>query len=209
MNIVIFGASGATGHQLVQQALAQGHSVTAFLRQTSKLNVSDPQLNIIRGDITNLNQVRAVLEGKDAALSALGASSPFRYDQTVVNGFKVIIRAMSLAGVKRFVYLSFMGVSDSRQDGGVVVRYLAPILLATEIKGHETREQMVISSNLGWTIVRPPTLTNGKRSGQYRSGERIKSKHFAATISRADVAEFMLNQLTSEEYLHSKVAVMY
>src|SRR5687768_2167443 len=121
MKILIFGASGATGHQLVRQGLARGYEVTAFLRESSKLQIDDGRLRIIRGDITNLQQVITALNGQDAVVSALGANSPFRYDQSVVNGFKVIIRAMELAKVQRIVYLSFMGVRDSRHNGGVVV----------------------------------------------------------------------------------------
>ncbi|HTE28285.1 NAD(P)-dependent oxidoreductase [Flavitalea sp.] len=209
MNILIFGASGATGHQLVKQALAKGHHVKAFLRQNSRLRLMDARLNIIRGDINNLQEVSAALEGQEAVLSALGASSPFRYDQSIVDGLKIIMRAMKICGVHRFVYMSFMGVSDSRKQAGLVVKYIAPALLATEIRGHETREKMIVESDLGWTIVRPPTLTNGKHLGQYRSGEDIQSKSFAATISRADVADFMLNQLTTDKYLFGKPAVMY
>ena len=209
MNIAIFGASGATGHHLVKQALEQGHNVTAFLRQSSKLDLVDARLDIIRGDINNLHQLTAALVGRDAVLSALGASSPFRYDQSVVDGLKVIMMAMKICSVHRLVYLSFMGVKDSRKKAGVVVKYIAPIILSTEIRGHETREKIIIESDLGWTIVRPPTLTNGKHLGKYRSGESIQSKSFAATISRADVADFMLSQLTSDKYLFSKPAVMY
>jgi putative NADH-flavin reductase len=209
MNILIFGASGATGHHLVKQALAQGHYVTAFLRQNSKLDLEDARLKIIRGDINNLQHVSVALEGQKAVISALGASSPFRYDQSVVDGLKLIMKAMETRGVHRFVYLSFLGVRDSRKQAGLVVRFIAPIVLATEIRGHETREKIIVESDLGWTIVRPPTLTNGKHLGRYRSGDNIQSKKFAATISRADVADFMLSQLSTDQYLFSKPAVMY
>ncbi|RYF96388.1 MAG: SDR family oxidoreductase [Chitinophagaceae bacterium] len=209
MNIVIFGASGATGQQLVKQAISKGYHVTAFLRQTSKFSLVHDRLNIIRGDINNLEQVLEVLDEKDAVLSALGASSPFSYDQSLVDGFKVIIKGMEICEINRFVYMSFMGVKDSRKQAGVIVKYLAPVLLGTEIKGHENREKMIMESDLGWTIVRPPTLTNGKQLGKYRSGEDIHSTRFADTISRADVAEFMLSQLTNDQYLFSKPALMY
>src|SRR5688572_10532162 len=158
MNILIFGASGATGNQLVKQAIEKGHYVTAFVRPQSKFEINDGRLRVIRGDLHNVRQLTAAMEGQDAVLSALGATSPFRYDQSLIDGFKTIIGCMKSCGVNRFVYMSFMGVRDSRSQAGFVVKYLAPLMLATEIRGHETREQMIVESNLSWTIVRPPTL---------------------------------------------------
>ena len=173
MNILIFGASGATGHELVKQALAQGHLVNTFVRDPMKLNIMHQNLKVIQGDVINYQLVEESVKGKDAVLSALGASSPFKYDQTIVDGVGNIIRAMESNRISRFIYMSFVGVKDSQNKAGFVIKYIAPRLLSTEIAGHETRERMIKQSQLQWTIVCPVTLTNGKHLTQFRYGEDI------------------------------------
>jgi len=209
MNILIYGASGATGHELVNQALTKGDIVTAFVRNPSKLKVTHQNLKIIQGDVTNYQLVEETTKGQEGVLSALGASSPFKYDQSVVDGVSNIIRAMKTVGVSRFIYMSFIGVKESRNSAGFVIKYIAPKLLSTEIAGHEVRESMIKQSQLKWTIVRPPTLTKGKRKSQFRSGEDITSKGFTVSISRADVADFMLQQLTDSSFLRRSPRIMY
>jgi putative NADH-flavin reductase len=209
MNILVFGASGATGHELVKQALAQEHVVTAFVRAPEKLKIQHDNLKVVQGDVKNYASVERGVKGQDAVLSALGASGPFKYDQVVVDGMAHIVQAMEQLHVKRFIYQSFIGVKESRNDFSFFFRYIAPKILRTEIAGHEARERIIRQSMLDWTIVRPPTLTNGKHKGVYRSGEDLKSKSFIVTISRADVADFMLKQLTDTTFVREAVRVMY
>lgn len=209
MKILVFGASGKTGHKLVQQGLLQGHHVTAFVRNPSKLKITNDKLKVIQGDVINYQMVEEAVKGQDAVLSALGASSAFKYDQSVVDGVGNIIKAMQTHGISRFIYMSFIGVKESRNTAGFVIKHIAPKLLSTEIAGHEARENMIKQSQLQWTIVRPPTLTNGKHMGQYRSGEYITTKGFIVTISRADVADFMLKQVNDRAFLYKRVRVMY
>ena len=114
MNILIFGASGATGHELVQKALAQGHIVTAFVRNPAKLIIRHDKLRLMEGDVKDYASVENAVKGQEATLSALGASSPFKLDLTVIDGVKNIIKAMEQADVWRFIYLSFLGVRESR-----------------------------------------------------------------------------------------------
>jgi putative NADH-flavin reductase len=209
MNILIYGASGATGHELVKQALAQEYNVTAFVRNPAKLKIKNDRLTVIEGDIINYQLVKSAVKGHDAVLSALGAASAFKYDQSVVDGVNNIIKAMETNGVSRFIYMSFVGVKESRNTAGFVIKYIAPKLLSTEVTGHEAREKMIKASQLKWTIVRAPTLTNGKHMAQFRSGEDITSKGFTVMISRADVADFMLQQLTRDTFIRKTPSVMY
>src|SRR5947209_1065513 len=101
MNILVFGASGATGHELVRQALAQGHIVTAFVRNPEKLALSHNNLKLVKGDINDPAAVEAAVNGQHAVLSALGASSSFRFDQQVVDGVRTIVKAMQQSGIMR------------------------------------------------------------------------------------------------------------
>jgi putative NADH-flavin reductase len=209
MKILIYGASGVTGQHLVNQALKQGHYVTAFARSPDKIKINDEKLKVIQGDVINYHQVNEAIKGQEAVLCALGASSPFRYDQSIVDGTRNIIKSMESNGVTRFIYMSFVGVKESRNNAGFVIKYIAPRLLSSEIAGHENREQMIKSSKLNWTIVRPPTLTKGKHVAKFRSGEEITSKGFVVSISRSDVADFMLRQISDNTFLHKVPRVMY
>jgi putative NADH-flavin reductase len=208
MNILIFGASGATGQQLVRQALEQRHYVTAFVRDPAKLPFRHKRLNVIRGNVSDCHLVEQAVKGHDTVLSALGADSPFNYDQAVVDGLANIIRTMESTGVKRLIYLSFVGVKDSRSDAGFIIRHIAPKLLRTEIAGHEAREAMIKQCRLQWTIVRAPTLTNGPLTKTYRSGENLRSNAFAVTLSRANTADFMLKQLTDSRFVGKVARIM-
>ena len=209
MNLLIFGASGATGHELVNQSLLKGYSVTAFVRDPSRLKIDHEKLKVFKGDITDQSDLANAIRGQNVVLSALGSSSPFRFDPVLVEGVGKIIRAMEDLKVVRFIYLSFIGVSDSRVNGGFVIRHIAPKLLKNEIAGHEAREKMIRNSELNWTIIHAPTLTNGKKNGTYRTGENLSSNSFLVTMSRADVADFMLSQCVDSTFNRKAVRIMY
>lgn len=209
MNLLIFGASGRTGQELVKQALRNGDQVTAFVRDPSKLTLRHDNLKIFQGDVVKYQLVENAVKGQDAVLSALGASSPFKYDPSVVEGMGNIIQAMQSHEIARLIYMSFVGVKPTRHTAGFIIKYIAPKLLSTEIAGHEVREEMIKESHLQWTIVRAPTLTNGKHTGQFRSGEEVSSGGIAVTISRADVADFMLRQLRDDAFINKTPSLMY
>jgi putative NADH-flavin reductase len=209
MNILIFGASGATGHQLVSQATAQGHFVTAFVRSALNFRIKHKSLKVFPGDISDYQRVEAAIKNQDAVISALGASNPFQHNTTLIKGVQSIIKAMTNLNVKRFIYESYMGVHENRQELGFFTDKIASFLLQGSIADHEVKEEHITYSTLDWTIVRPAKLTNGRLTGQYRVGERITPNSIFPTISRADVADFMLKQLADKTYLHKKPRIMY
>ena len=120
-----------------------------------------------------------------------------------------IVAAMEQADVKRLIYLSGIVVDESRKNAGLLIRCLEPILLRTEKAGHEARENIIRQSGLGWTLVRVAALTTGEHKSMYRNGEDIKAQGILANISRADVADFMLDQLTHNTFLRKAPIVMY
>ncbi|MBI1805570.1 MAG: SDR family oxidoreductase [Ignavibacteria bacterium] len=209
MNILIFGASGATGNELVRQSLREGHTVTAFVRHPAKLSIRHNNLKLVQGDVKDYSSVELVVKGQNAVLSTLGVSTPLKRDAIVVDGIRNIIHAMEQSGVKRFIYLSFLGVKESRKDSGFLINHVISRIVRNEIMDHEEKEHLIASSRLDWIIVRPPKLTNGPQTGVYRSGEEIKAGSLLPTMSRADVAEFMLRQLASEEFVRKAVRVMH
>ncbi|MFZ6010464.1 MAG: NAD(P)-dependent oxidoreductase [Bacteroidota bacterium] len=209
MRILIFGASGATGHNLVLQAIKQRHEVTAFVRSTSRLRVRHEALSIFQGDVLNYQPVEDAIEGHDAVLCALGAAHPFKRDLVLIKGIRNITLSMMKLSVKRFIYLSFLGADEDREELGFVMNILTPLILKNIIKDHLEKEKIITKSELDWIIVRPPKLTNGVFTGKYRDGEHIKPRSFFPTISRADVADFMLKQLTSQQYVHRTPRIMH
>lgn len=209
MNLLIFGASGKTGHELVKQALAKGHHVTAFVRTPSKLTVVHVNLKVFEGDVTNYQLVEEAVKGHDAVFSTLGAANPFKYDQSVVDGLSNIVKAMEVTDVRRLIYMSAINVKDSRKNAGLLIRVMGTTLLRTETAGHEAREKIIRQTGLDWTLVRSAGLSDGKHTGNYRHGEDVSAKGIAAGISRADVADFLLRQLTDLSYLRKTPMVMY
>ncbi|MBI1803521.1 MAG: SDR family oxidoreductase [Ignavibacteriae bacterium] len=209
MNILIFGASGATGHELVKQSLAKGHAVTAFVRNPEKLAIKHQSLKSVQGDVKDYPSVEAAVKGQDAVLSALGVSRPLKSDPVVIDGVRNIVKAMEQNNVRRLIYLSFIGVTESRKDAGFMLKHIISRIVRNEIADHEEKEKLVRASALEWTIVRPPKLTNGNAVGVYRSGEEIKAHSLLPTMSRADVADFMLRQLTEKAFIHKSPRIMY
>lgn len=207
--MVVFGASGGTGREVVRQALAQGHAVTAFVRDPAKLAIEHSGLSVVKGDVADDAAVERAVRDQDAAIVALGASTPLKRDPTLVDGIRRIVEAMQRAGVRRLVYLSLLGVRGGRRQLSFLGRTIvAPLLLRNVVADHEAKEAIVRQSGLDWTIVRPPRLTNGPRSGACRAGEDIEARAIVPAISRADAAHFMLKQLTDAAYRHKAPGLM-
>ena len=205
MDILIFGASGGTGHELVKQALQNENRVIAFLRNPSKFRTTHPDLKVIQGNVKDYAAVQEAVQPHIAVLIALGASSPFKRDMDLIQGMRNIVKAMKLKDAQRIIYLSFAGVKDSQNQLGYIFRHTAVPLLRKAVKDHEAKETIIKESSLQWTIVRPVVLTNGPHTGNFVSGEYLKPKLSKLMISRADVADFMLNQLTENSFLSKSV----
>jgi putative NADH-flavin reductase len=208
MKILIFGASGATGYNLVSQALEKGHDVRAFVRDPSKLKLENKNLSVFQGDVSNHQQVDDAVKGQEVVISALGASTPFKRNFTLIKGIENIVGAMTKFHVERLVYQSFLGVKENRSELGFLLDRVVSMLLKSSIQDHEVKEDIITSSDLQWTIVRCPTLTNGPFTGKYIDGERIQSASILPSLSRADVADFILKELQEKRYIKKKPRLM-
>ena len=209
MKVLVFGATGATGRELVKQALERGHSVGAFVRDPAKFEIEHANLTSLVGNVAEYALVEHAVRGSDAVVSALGSGNSLRSDPPLIDGVRHIIRAMDTAGVRRLVYLSMLGVDGSGKQLGWVDRYIVlPLLLRNVLADHAAKERLIKQSALDWVVVRPPRLTAGPYTGNYRSGKDVRASGFSASISRADVAHFMLSQLASDQYVHRTPAVL-
>lgn len=201
MRLLVFGASGRTGREVVRQAVARAFDVTAFVRQPDKLGNVPVSVSTASGNVEDADAVSAAVQGHNAVVSALGVGTPLQHDADVIAGIQNIVRAMEAHGVRRLIYVSFIGVRDSRHAVGFLLRYVAPIPLRHEISDHEIKESLVRKSGLDWTIVRPPKLTTGPRTGRYRVGENITSIAPIPLLSRADLADFILRELEQPRFI--------
>ncbi|HEV2021458.1 MAG TPA: SDR family oxidoreductase [Terriglobales bacterium] len=250
MKVLIFGATGGTGRALLEQALEQGHVVTAFARDPAKVRSTHQNLTVAQGNMLDLNSVEAAVKGQDAVLSALGTHLPVwtivfltfafqilarvltltgplgwsvriggpilallfltRRTTALSEGTKNIVQAMKKHGVQRLICESSLGVADSRGRLGIFYNLiLVPLLLRNMFADKAVQEQIIQASGLAWVIVRPSSLTNGPRKGIYRAGMDIGGWFRPTKISRADVADFMLKQLTDDTYLRKTPGVAY
>lgn len=208
MKLLIFGASGATGRELVDRALALGHQVTGYVRDPARLANSHERLAVVQGDLADRDRLADVIAGQDAVLCALGVGRPLRRDPAVVDGVRHIIEVMEHQSVRRFLYLSFVGVAASRRDAGPLIRHLVARIVRNEIADHECKEDLVMRSDLDWTIVRAPKLTNAQATHAYRGGEHIQAESLLPKLSRADVADFMLRHVADPTYIRKAPSVL-
>jgi putative NADH-flavin reductase len=208
--LLIIGASGGTGRQLVTQALERGHIVTAFVRNLSKFPITHPQLHIVQGDVLNYASVEAAVRGQDAVLSALGHKRFFYPARILSEGTRNILRAMEVHDVPRFVCESSLGIGDSVGRLGIFYTFfIIPVSLPFYFWDKTRQEQLIAASNAEWVIVRPGRLTNGQKRNSYRHGFKVGSYISTVRISRADVAEFMLNQIGDNAYLRTSPGVCW
>jgi len=164
MRILVLGPTGATGRHLVEQALAQGHHVTALARNPAKLHSRRADLTVVQGDVTDPLAVERAVRSQDAVLCALGSSTPLKHDAALVAGIGNLVGAMERLHVRRLVYLSFLRVHHGRRQLSRLGKYVvAPLLMRKVAADHEHKEAIIQRSTLDWVIVRPPRLTNGRR----------------------------------------------
>ena len=208
--VLIVGATGGTGRQLVAQALERGHAVTALVRDASRLDVDHPRLTVVQGDVLDEPSVAAAMRGQEAVLSALGHKRFFYPTRILSKGTENILRAMETHGVPRLVCETSLGIGDSVGRMGLYYTlFVIPVILPFYFWDKTRQERIIAASNVEWVIVRPAVLTDGPRRGRARHGLSVGSFVVTARISRADVAEFMLNQLVSDTYLRTSPGVCW
>jgi putative NADH-flavin reductase len=210
MRILIIGATGGTGREIVKQALERGHQVVALARNPTKITTQHERLRVVRGDVMDSASLDAAMEGCDAVVCALGHKRWLGPSKILSEGTRNIVRAMEKHGVKRMVVESALGVGDSIGRLGVYYTlFTIPFILPFYWYDKGRQERVVRESALEWVIVRPGQLTNGRKRGTYKHGPNVGNYLWSVSISRADVADFMLNQLAETPYLRNAPGLSY
>ncbi|MEZ2294860.1 NAD(P)-dependent oxidoreductase [Variovorax sp. RCC_210] len=216
--VLVLGATGGTGRLIVAQALARGHDVHVLVRSPEKLEKLEKLekatglegATVTVGDARDERALRNALRGRDAVVSALGTpASPLREVTALSESTRALVGAMRAEGVKRLVCITGMGAGDSVGHGGFFFdRVIFPALLKKVYADKNRQEALVRQSGLDWVLVRPSVL-NDKASGPVVRAFTDLSGFHGGTIARADAASFVLDQLSSDAWLHRSPLVSW
>lgn len=213
MNIALFGASGATGKLLTERCLATGHTVSALIRNPGDFTFKD-RVRVIKGSAFDSAAITDTLVGADAVLSALGAKSPFRNENILPRAIPLMVKSMSEQGVRRIIALGSAGAlptSLSKQPAyrrWIVQNIVYKVFLKYPVLEQISQYQILSTSNLDWTMVMPPMLSNAPARGTYRTDPDALPTN-GSRISRSDVADFMMQQLTTTQWLRKGVYITW
>lgn len=198
MKLVIFGASSPTGKLLVENALAKGHVVTALVRDESRLGMTHPNLRVFCGDALKYEDVEAVVSGSEGVISTLGPRG--KPAVMAAESTKNIVNAMERNGVKRLVLVSVAGIAVPQDKRGKsIIDSLLKFFLREVFTDRENQLAILNASQLDWVAVRVPRLTDGVGTGSVRAFFGKPSP--GMKLTRADLADFMLEQLNSDQWL--------
>lgn len=211
MNVLLFGATGGTGKEVLLQALEQGHILTAIVRNPAKIKIHSERLKIIQGDVLNKNLDYAFAD-QDAIICCLGA--PATNAGTVRSeGIKNILTSMKRTGIDRLICQTSLGYDNSIQvlscTSLLFRKIIVPFILKTTFNEHHLQELAIKESGSNWTIVRPGNLTNGKKTENYKYGFLYSDPTLKVKISRADVAHFLVRQLSAPEINQKVIGISY
>ena len=199
MNLTVLGATGPTGTQLVEQALAAGHHVTALARSPKKLIITNPNLHVVQGDATDHAAVSQAMKGADAVISVLGARGP-----VIAEATRAVVAAAEQAGPDRILMLSSFAVARDRLKP--VSKLATRMAMGSQIKDKTAGEEVLRASGLDWTIVYATFLTNGPKT-EPRVVPETEKVGMSKRISRAGVASFLLQAATDDLYSRRDVII--
>lgn len=205
MNIIVFGASGATGRLLVEAAIAAGHCVTAFVRDPARLSQSHSRLRLFKGDAMDSSSVASALPGHEAVICALGTMPESNEDRhrrqpgvpVCSVGTRNILNAMGSSGCRRLVVQSSASVGDSYAAGILGAGFIVRMALKQVMADKELQEAATMASACDWTILRPVKMTNAPAKGCLKSGVSLRWT-IASTATRADVANYLVDILSDK-----------
>lgn len=209
MNITLFGATGETGQLLIEKTLAVGHNVTVFARTPSKISVKNERLTVVKGELTELSNIEKAVQGADAVISILGPTRETK-GLVIADGIKNIISAMEKNGVKRLIATatpSYKDNNDKFQFGFAFGVFMIKTLMKDAYQNIVETGNLIAKSNLDWTIVRFSILKNKPETGNLKIGYPGEGKVGFSSLTRADLADFLLKQIEDKTYLHKSPVI--
>lgn len=202
MKVIVFGATGQTGKFVVQQLLDKQHTVTAYVRNVSKLSITNPNLKVVENSMSNISALTEAIKNQDAVVSCLGSGS-LKKTNTLETFGKQISTAMKKANVKKIVYMATAGIhKEIKGIAGIIVNI---IILGNVINDHANAVHYFTNDEFLYTIVRPVQLNNGPLTGKYFTSTSGLPGRKA--ISRSNVAHFIVNAIETNNYLQKSVGL--
>ena len=207
MKICVIGATGGTGLHFVKLALDEGHELMALVRDPERLQMRSPRLRVVTGSVLQSATVDYALRDCEAVVSMLGVAFGQPAGTTRSTGTRVLVQAVQRSPVKRLLAVSTVGIGTSRAAQSLVSRWLLPRLIgAQRLAEADLQEQIIASSGLDWTVLRPPRLVDGPPTGRYRSGVGIHTS-MSSKITRADLARALLDELVKGQFVRAATTV--
>jgi uncharacterized protein YbjT (DUF2867 family) len=204
MNLLVFGATGKTGRLVVERALAKGHAVTVLVRDSLKF--TRPNVRVFTGNATNPSDVRAAMQGQQAVIESIGGTTPYKTTCLETDAINAIIGAMHEERVQRLISVTMMGIGNSRAQAPFWYKHLLmPTFLHGSTQDKTHKEAAILSSGLDYVIVRPPILKDTAALGHTRILGHGAIGH---SITRADLASFLVDQLEVDANLDCAVTVV-
>ena len=203
MNVVVFGAGGKTGSLVVEKAKQAGHSVTIFLRDTGTKHAEG--VRVVSGDAGDAAAVRKAIAGQDAVIDTIGGKTPYKDTELERSAARNIVGAMKAEHVRRLIVVSMMGLGESASQARFWYEHLLmPTFLRGSTKDKQAMESTIQASGLEFVIARPPILGEEPATGSYAVIPPGTKGH---KITRGDLAQFLVDQLSSDQYLGTAVVV--
>jgi uncharacterized protein len=201
MKIVVFGAAGRTGHEVVKRGLEKGHRVTAFVRNVNQISLVHPNLEVVAGDALSQDSVSRAVEGKDAVVSCL-SSKENSHRQVFIHH---IINAMRLHRVKRVIAIGGIGALQASEHLKVYETTTFPREYVEVTQAHMRVLDALLTSRLDFTFVCPPLIPEGERTGAYKTQANYPTQGWS--ITSGDLADFIIVELEKNEYIGKKVGI--
>ncbi|HEU4321833.1 MAG TPA: NAD(P)H-binding protein [Roseiflexaceae bacterium] len=204
MNILVIGAAGKTGTLVVEQAVAAGHTVTAFVRNAGTYQAASG-VRVVAGDATNRAQLSQALAGQDAVIDTVGGKTPWQATELERTVARAVVAAAREQGTRRIIAISALGVGDSTAQSPLLFRLLLlPTFLRGSTADKAAMEQEIQRAGVPYVLVRPAVLNDGPALGTVRV---LSGTQKARGVARADVASFVVEQLTRDTYLNQAVTI--
>lgn len=201
MKVIVFGANGKAGQQIVRQALEKGHKVTAFVRDASKISLVHPNLEIATGDAMSQDSVSKAMNGQQAVISALGTSEPAHRLVFVHH----LINAMREKGVKRILAIGGIGALQANEHLKVYETPTFPREYVDVTMAHVRVLDALLTSRMDFTFVCPPMISSSEKTGNYEVQDTYPTKGWS--VHSGDLADFMVKELTENKHVGKKVGI--
>lgn len=206
MKILVVGATGALGRDIMAAALSAGHETAALVRDPGRTAALPAGARVIQGDVLQIQSLVTAVSGTDAVICALGTPSPRRPSTLLRDGTQNLVKAMRQEGPRRLVCVTLLGAGPSRDSASFVYRAVILRALAPMVPDKDAQEEAVRASGLDWTLVRPPRFAGGRGRGSVRviaPGQPGRVGH----VVRADLAQFVLDCASKDLHVGQAVAV--